>query len=200
MQLCDDSALSDPVAAARMSYKSITSYQVTLRSKGHRFFEEIRYFYKSGMIKMEFIKPFPGMILIYNPARKEVRLKPLKVAGHVISFSPDNPMIRSSAGHRVDESDIGSLLDAVAMLKANGETCVSGTQYLPPGRDTLQVKITGSRSFSFRGVHQYNLWLDRETCLPLRVVSYDLKGELIEDLLLDDLRTDPDLPDDLFRL
>jgi hypothetical protein len=34
----------------------------------------------------------------------------------------------------------------------------------------------------------------------MKVVSYDLKGGIIEDLLLDDLRTDIELPDELFHL
>lgn len=199
MQQFDIDAAGDPVAAARMTYETITSYQVTLRSKGHRFSEEILYFYKAGYIRMEFVRPFPGTILTYNPAKKEVRVKLLRMSGHIITLSPDNRMVRSSAGHRVDESDIGSLLGVVSTLQSNGETCVSGTQYLS-GREALQVRIRGNRSFTFRGIHQYALWLDRKTYLPLKVVSYDLRGEPIEDLLLDDLRTDIELPDELFHL
>ena len=148
---------------------------------------------------MEFIKPFSGMILTYNPAKKEVRLKPLRMAGRIVSLSPDNPMVRSSAGHKVDESDIGSLLGVIATLQTNGETCISGTQCLS-GNDTLQMKITGNDSFTFRGIHQYDLWLDKKTCLPMKAVSYGLKGELIEELFLDNLIIDIVLPDEFFCL
>lgn len=196
---CISENTGDPISFARKKYDAITAYQVTLRSRGLHFSEEIRYFYKAGFIKMEFIRPFPGIILIYNPVQKEVRLKPLKIAGRIMSLSPDNPLIRSSAGHRIDESDIGSLLKAIATLQSHGETFISGTQCIS-GQQVLQIRITGSGSFAFRGIHQYDLWLDNNTYLPIKAVSYYPNGDLIEELFLDDLITDPELPDELFCL
>jgi outer membrane lipoprotein-sorting protein len=62
------------------------------------------------------------------------------------------------------------------------------------------VRIAGKGSFTFREIHRYDIWFDKKTYLPLKVVSYNLRGELIEELSLDDLKTDLDLPDKLFCL
>jgi hypothetical protein len=189
----------NPVAISRRIYETIVSYQVTLRSRGSNFSEEIRYYYKSGCIRMEFIQPFRGAVLTYDPTRKEVRLKPLRMLNRVISLSPDSHVIQSSAGHRIDESDIGSLLRAVARLQANGRTCVAGEKFLS-AREIIFVRVTGNDAAAVCGVHSYDLWLDKGSYLPLKVVSYDLKDGLIEEVIMDDLKTDVDLADCLFHL
>jgi hypothetical protein len=189
----------NPLAIALRNYGSITTYQVTLRSKSHNSSEEIRYFYKSAYIRMEFIQPLPGVILTYDPIKKQVRLRPFRFTDHVVTLRPDNEIIRSSAGHRVDESDIGSLLGIVAKLQANGKTYIMGDESLS-GRQTVLVKVTGIEDFTVCGIHQYDLWLDKMTYLPLKIVSYDLRDGIIEEVLMDDLEIDIDLPDSLFYL
>ena len=189
----------DPVAIALRNYRNITTYQVTLRSKSHNFFEEIRYYYKSAHIRMEFIRPWCGAILTYNPINKEVRLKPFGLLSHVLTLSPDNSMLKSSAGHKVNESDIGSLIEIVANLQSSGKTDIIGDEDLS-GRGAVLVRVTGTGDFTVCGIHRYDLWLDKITYLPLKIVSYDLREEVIEEVLMDDLEIDLDLPDSLFHL
>lgn len=189
----------NPVAIALRNYRSITTYKVTLRSKSHSCIEEIRYYYKSGHIRMEFIKPLSGVVLIYNPVKKEVSLKPFKFTDYVVTLSPDNNMILSSAGHRVDESDIGSFLGIVAKLQTNGKTFITGYESLS-GRQTLFVRVTGNGDFTVRGIHRHDLWLDKMTYLPLKIVSYDIHEGVTEEVLMDDLEIDLDLPDSLFQI
>jgi MucB/RseB N-terminal domain len=189
----------NPVAIALRNYRNITTYQVTLRSKSKNSIEEIRYYYKSAYIRMEFIKPVPGVVLIYNPVKKEVRLRTFSFINHVVTLSPDNEMIQSSAGHKVNESDIGSLLGIVEKLQSNGKTCIMGDESLS-GRHTLLVRVTGIEDFIICGIHRYDLWLDKTTYLPLKIVSYDLREEVIEEVLMDDLEIDLELPDNLFNL
>jgi hypothetical protein len=189
----------NPVAIALRNYRNITTYQVTLRSKSHNSFEEIRYYYKSAYIRMEFIRPLPGVVLTYDPIKREVRLRPFRFIDHVVTLSPDNDMIQSSAGHKVDESDIGSLLGIVAKLQSDGKTYIIGDESLS-GRQTVLVRVTGTGDFAVCGVHQYDLWLDKMTYLPLKIVSYDIREEVIEEVLMDDLEVDIDLPDNLFQL
>ena len=199
MHLVSEGNPDDPVAAALRNYGNITTYQVTLRSKSHNSFEEIRYYYKSAHIRMEFIKPIPGAVLIYDPDKKEVGLRPFRFTDHVLTLSPDNIIIQSSAGHRVDESDIGSLLRIVAKLQSKGETNILGEESLS-GRQTVMVRVAGIGDFTVFGVHRYDLWLERTTYLPLKIVSYDLRVEVIEEVLMDDLEINIVLPDNLFQL
>lgn len=160
MPLVSTDEQDNPVAVALRNYRNIKTYQVTLRSKSHDSLEEIRYFYKSVCIRMEFIRPLPGLILTYNPVKREVRLGPFSFADHVVTLSPDNEIIQSSAGHKVDESDIGSLLGIVAKLQSSGKTYIMGEESLS-GRQTVLVRVTGIGDFTVCGIHRYDLWIDK---------------------------------------
>jgi outer membrane lipoprotein-sorting protein len=189
----------NPIDIALKNYERVTTYRVTLRSKSGRSAEEIRYYFKSGHVRMEFIKPFRGAVLLYDPNRNEVRLKPFGTTNLALPLSPDSDMIRSAAGHGVAKSDIGSLLKVAAELRSDGTTHVIGEEIIA-GRRALLVRVTGNEHVSIAGVHEYALWLDGETYLPLKAVAYDLSGKCREEVLMDDLETNIDLPDDLFSL
>jgi outer membrane lipoprotein-sorting protein len=189
----------NPIDIALKNFERITTYRVTLRSKSGRSAEVIRYYFKSGHVRMEFISPFRGAVLIYNPTKNEVLLKPLRITNRVVALSPENKLIRSAAGHGVARSDIGSLLKVAEELRSGGTTDIFGTEIIA-GRRALCVRVTGSEHAAVSGIHEYTFWLDEETCLPLKVVAYDLSGTCREEVLMDDLETNIDLPDELFSL
>jgi negative regulator of sigma E activity len=57
-----------------------------------------------------------------------------------------------------------------------------------------QLTVTGEHGFVVAGVGQYRLWLDLTIGLPVKVVSADSHGQVIETVFMDDLRIDvPDL-------
>jgi len=87
----------------------------------------------------------------------------------------------------------------VVKLQSNGETSILGDESLS-GRQTVLVRVTGIGDFTVCGIHQYDLWLDKKTYLPLKIVAYDLCEGVIEEVLMDDLEIDIDLPDDFFHL
>jgi hypothetical protein len=53
--------------------------------------------------------------------------------------------------------------------------------------------ILGKDGILVDEVHRYVLWIDKELKLPRAVESYDSTDKLIEGLLLDDLKVDPEL-------
>src|SRR5574340_540810 len=97
---------ADPLDAALESYGHVASYRVTLRSRSGSSSETIRYFFKKpGFVRMEFMEPHKGAILVYNPEKKIVRLRPFGFLRPVVlTLSPDSRLITSSKGHRVDAS------------------------------------------------------------------------------------------------
>ena len=187
----------DPIDAAIESYKDVVSYQVTLRSTT----EEIKYYYKKpGLIRIDFISPHRGAVLVFDPFKKEVKLRPFSfLKFFVLTFSPDNGLIKSSKGHRIDESDIGTLLREVKKLQTHGEGKVLADETIS-GKLAVPVSIEGQGHFIVGNVHKYLLWLDKETFLPLKASSYSLKGELIEEVVMDDLQLNPEFTDNFFEL
>ncbi|MEW6109573.1 MAG: DUF1571 domain-containing protein [Nitrospirota bacterium] len=195
------SAVHEPISTAIENYKNVESYSVTLRSRGNDSSEEIKYYYKRpGFVRMEFIKPHKGAVLVYSPYKKEVRLRPFGfLKPFVLTLNPDNNLIKSSRGHTVDESDIGSLLRTVKKLQADGKTEVAGEEAVG-NKPAMLVRVEGNPDFVVDGIHRYLLWLDKKTFLPLKVSAYDLKGYLVEEVLMDDLDIGIAITESFFEL
>jgi outer membrane lipoprotein-sorting protein len=194
-------AAADPVTAALERFTAVKTYQVTLRSTSGGEREIIRYYYKKpGFIRMEFKSPHRGAVLVYDPKKKKVRIRPFgMMEPFVLTLDPDNRLVRSSQGHCVDESDLGALLRRVLMLKEKGTAVTDGKEILK-GRAAMRVVITGREGMAVDGIHRYRLWLDAASRLPLKVVAYAASGEVLEEVLMDDLAVDVPLPERLFEL
>lgn len=193
-------ALSDPISGALMRWNELNTYTVTLKSgEDGNYSEIIRYFYKKpGFIRMEFEKPYKGAVLVYKPRQKKVKIRLSGLLrSFTFTFSPDNSIVKSSKGHRVDESDMGSLLKMVKKLQNNGELRILGDEIVG-GREVVQVVIEGNGDHSVDGAHSYHLWLDKTAGLPIKVMAFDITGALVEQVLMDDLKVDMELKDDIF--
>ncbi|MGC2049379.1 MAG: DUF1571 domain-containing protein [Gallionella sp.] len=190
----------DPLAAAIEQYQTVKSYRVTIRSLHDDSKEHIRYYYrKPGFVRMEFIRPHAGAVLVYNPSTQRVRLWPFG-AGRFpeLNLSPGNLLIRSSRGQHVDRSDVGALFENVRTLQQGGNTEVSGEEHMD-GRMVVHLVVTGTGSAAVAGVHSYELWLDTATRFPARVISRDQQDAIIETVMMEGLEINVALPDALFN-
>lgn len=192
--------LADPITAAIERYRTVESYQVTLRASGSdNAVEVIRYYYqRPGFVRMEFVQPHKGAVLIYNPQSRDVRLWPFGYRRFPsLTLSPGNPLIRSRHGKRVDRSDVGALFDNVRALQQKGDTAILGEE--PLGKwQTVHVLVAGRDDHTVGSVHRYHLWLERATLFPLKVVSRNRSDELIESVLMDDVEINIRFPDGFF--
>jgi outer membrane lipoprotein-sorting protein len=190
----------DPVAEALARVDSLSGYRLTLRSQGSGGEEIIHYSYRSpGDVRMDMETPYRGAVLIYRHDTGRVQLWPFGSPGRrpALSLRPTNRMVRSSQGHRVDQSDVGTLLRNVQRLQHHGST-----RRLEPvtheGRPVQHVVVEAEPGRTVHEVARYDLWLDDETLFPLRVASYDRRGQRMESVLLEDVQLDPDFPTDHF--
>ena len=82
----------DPLTGAIEHYQTVESYRVTIRSFHSGGDENIHYYYKKpGFVRMEFVHPHAGAVLVYNPNTRRVRLRPFGT-GHFpeLELSPGN--------------------------------------------------------------------------------------------------------------
>jgi outer membrane lipoprotein-sorting protein len=192
--------LRAPLAEAIAHYQTLESYRVVIHSFHGDGEEYIRYYYKRpGYVRMEFIKPHAGALLIYSPSTGRVRLWPFGY-GHFpeLNLSPRNPLIRSPRGQYVNHSDVGALFENTALLQQKGRTEVLGTEILN-GRPVVHMITTGADNVAIDGVHRIEMWLDTTTGFPVRVVSSDRQGAMIETVTMDALELNPSVPDRLFN-
>lgn len=191
---------ADPLAIAIEHYQTVESYRVTIHSTHADGEEFIRYYYqKPGFVRMEFIRPHAGALLVYNPYTQRVRLWPFG-AGHFpeLNLSPGNPLIRSSRGQRVDLSDVGTRFENVRTLQQNGNIEVLGEEIMG-GRTVLHLIVTGAGNFVIAGVHRHELWLDTESQFPVKGISRDIHDAIMETVTMEVLEINKTLPKALFN-
>jgi len=201
LSLASAPSSGDPLDIALARYRAVASYRVTLHSRSDDSVEIIRYFFKRpGFVRMEFVKPHKGAVLVYNPVKKEAKLKPFGlIKPLVLTLGPDNPLITSARGHRVDASDIGALLEAARALRAQGK--IGSREAIGDGRKRVVVDVEGDAGVVVAGsIHRCVLWLDAESFLPVRTITYEASGALVEDVTLEGLEVNIALPDELFEL
>lgn len=190
----------DPVSKAVESYAKVDTYRVTLdsRSEGKR--EEIRYFFKKpGYIRMEFIEPHNGAVLVYDPVEKDVKLRPFpSIRSFVMDLTPESFILKSARGHTLDKSDIGALLENVSRLAKSGSVTIEG-EGKAGDRDARIVVVDGG-GLESEGITKYRLWLDRDSYLPLKVEAYGPGGEPVEEVLMNDLEVNVRFPPGLFSI
>lgn len=190
----------DPLADAIEHYRTVESYRVTIRSTHAGGEEYLRYFYKKpGFVRMEFIRPHDGALLIYSPDTRRVRVWPFG-AGHFpeLSLSPGNPLIHSFGGMRVDQSDVGVLFENIRILREGGNTEILGEERVN-GRMAVHFVVTGAGGIEVAHVHRSELWLDAASLFPVKVISRDLQNVIIESVMMEDLEINATLPEMLFN-
>jgi len=176
-------------------FQAITSYSTTMRSYGEAE-QIINYSYqKPGYVRMDFVKPHNGAVLVYRPDTGKVQLRPFGfIKSLTLTMKPTAKLVRSPSGHRVDESDIGVLLENARELAQRGSLKVLSEEDTEQ-TEMVVLEITGEEGVLVDGVHRYVLWIDKKLKLPRKVESYDIDNQLIEGLHLEDLTINPELAD-----
>ena len=189
-----------PLDDAIEHFRSVETYQVILHSSRADGEHRIRYAYrKTGFVRMEFIRPHAGTVLVYSPHTQRVRVWPFG-AGRFpeLSLSPHNSLIRGEGGQTVDNSDVGALFENVRTLLEQGRAEVRGEARMA-GRSALHLVVTGAPGIAVAGVHRYELWLDTASQFPLKVISRNQADVVIETVMMDALEINVPLPETLFN-
>jgi hypothetical protein len=189
------SGASDPLQSAIEHYQQVGSYQMKVQTRSGSNTDVMLYsFRKPGYVRVDFEKPFKGAVLIYDPTKKQAKLWPFGYqSSPTFTLDPDNRLIKSASGQRIDRSDIGSLFQNIKMLESKGSTRVIGTESMG-GKNVMHFLIEGNDGFSLGEIHQYQLWLDPATGFPVKAASYNVRGRLLEEVEMSNLLVGPDFP------
>ncbi|WP_145600042.1 DUF1571 domain-containing protein [Yersinia frederiksenii] len=191
---------NDPISAALHHFEQIESYQVSVHSRSVQGdLTVIRYSYrKPGYVRMDFTEPHNGAALVYDPSSGKVRLWPFGVNSlPVLSLSPTNSLIRDKNGHRVDQSDMGTLLSHIRSLQQGGETSILGDEVLEQ-QSVLHLSVTGPVGVTVDNVHRYDVWLEKSQNFPVKVVSYGADGHQLETVVMDAMIINLHFPEHFF--
>lgn len=182
-----DATPTDPIDMAQQRFEQIASYQLEIHSQSTQGGNtRMRYSYrKPGWVRMDFSEPHRGAVLIYDPDKGKVRVWPFGIGTlPVVSLLPGNSLLQDSNGHRVDQSDVGTLLRNIHHLQQAGQTTVFGEEILA-GQTLMHVSVVGAAGMTVGKVHRYEVWLEGSPGFPTKVISYTADDGLLETVVMD---------------
>lgn len=155
-------------------------------------------FKKPNHIRLDFEAPYPGMILVYPDEDGKAVVKPGGWAGFLrLHLAPDSALLRASAGQRVDQTDMGLLIQNISHSvtdRRRGEVKLSDED----GRVVIEVL---AEDHFLAGISTlYRFYVDAKLSLPVEVQELTPDGVFKREVFFRDLRTSISISDGFFRI
>jgi len=193
--------LIDRITAA---YAQVRDYRMRVHSvarEGDAPPEETRllyWFQRPDRFRMEFLQSHQGLVLVFPYRDGRVRVRPGGLLRFLkISLDPASASLEVSPGQRVDQTDLGRLVQNIArsLAQARPETlALSGTG------DHVIAEVEAENHFLPGVTTRYQIWVDRRLWLPTRVREEVPSRQWAREVSFEDLELNPGLPESLFRL
>ena len=192
------------VERMRSAYSLVTDYRADMEVRtfgSHGSFETDRFVYsfrKPKMIRLDFISPHPGFIIVYPDENGKAVVRPSGFAQFLtLHLSPDNPLLKVTAGQSIDKTDIGLLIDHISRsLGAEGR----GPAMVSDEKGLLRIRVLALNHFRRDVVTLYDFGIDKGLWLPVEVKEMTPEGDLKRTVSFHNLKTNAGIPESLFRL
>jgi outer membrane lipoprotein-sorting protein len=155
-------------------------------------------FKKPNHIRIDLETPHPGMVLIYPDEDGKVVVEPFGWARFLrLHLSPDSGLLVTSAGQRIDQTDLGLLVRNIAHSltdRRRGELMVSGEGGL------LCLEVVAENHFRPNVLTRYRFLIDEKRWLPVEVQERTPEGVLLREVIFRNLRTSISIPETFFQI
>jgi outer membrane lipoprotein-sorting protein len=136
------------------------------------------YFKRKKRIRVDFSHPYSSLTIFYSDGEKEATVVPFRsIPSLRFRFSIDNPMIKTLAGQRIDQTDMGYFIDFMSkniqrVKQREDEFYEDGEQvtFLFWAKDYIEEKSN----------EKYRVSISKKHWLPIRIERYSLEGMPLE--------------------
>lgn len=196
--------IADLMAKMKSAYSQVDNYQteteVTVYREG-QVTETERFLYtfkKPNHVRLDMESPYPGMILAYPDKNGKVIAKPAGLAGFLkLHLSPDNALLMTAAGQRIDQTDLGRLIHNISLSisdQRQGELKV----YEKDGLVLIEVLAEDHFLAGVSTLYQFSV--DKTNWLPVEVKEFTPERTLKRKVMFKNLKTSISIPDSFFRI
>ena len=154
------------------------------------------YFKREKRIRVDFSHPYSSLTIYYSDGDKEATVKPFRFMPTVkFRFSIDNPMLKTHAGQRIDQTDMAYFVDFMSknlrrIQQGEEEFYEDGEQviFFFWAKDYIEEKVD----------EKYRISISKRHWLPIRIERYSLGGRLLEKTEIKNYVINTHLEDKLF--
>jgi hypothetical protein len=193
----------DIVARMAAAYAKIESYQTDMEVKEYKKGKlvETKHFLftfkKPNQLRIDMKSPKPGTVLLYPDEDGKVILQLGGWSKFVkLHLAPDNAMLASGAGQRIDQSDFGLLIRNIRHSLTDHR---HGEISLPNSENRAIIEVLADDHFLPNVQTGYRFVIDKTRWLPLEVDESTANGLPRRKLFFKELKTPITVKEDFFK-
>jgi outer membrane lipoprotein-sorting protein len=184
------------------AYEKVKDYRVlvkvvTAENGGNRTEEFIYTFKKPNHIRIDFLTPQPGTILIYPDKENKVSVRPWGWSFLDLHLSPDSFLLANPSGQRIDQTDFGLLIKNIGRSMDGGRR--GPLEILDEARD-IRIRVLAEDHFRAGKITKYQFIIDKNTYLPAEVEQWTPEGVFERKISFRNLEININVPDSFFHL
>jgi outer membrane lipoprotein-sorting protein len=155
------------------------------------------YFKRKKKIRVDFSYPYSSLTILYQDGDQEATVIPLRFMPAVrFRFSLDNSMIKTHAGQRIDQTDIGYFLDF--MLK-NLKNVKQGEDEFYEDGGQVTFLFWAKDYIEEKSDEKYRISISKKHWLPIRIERYSLGDRPLEKTEIKNYAINTQLKDKFFN-
>ena len=154
-------------------------------------------FKKPKWIRLDFVSPHPGMILIYPDRNGKVLMKPQGLLSMLtLHLMLEDPLLETPSGQQMNQTDLGLLIKNIRHSVTDQRR---GPVSLSEDKDTIRIQVLADDHFREGVETRYQFLISKQLWLPVEVGESTTNGVQEGRIIFRNLRTNINVPDDLFQ-
>jgi outer membrane lipoprotein-sorting protein len=136
------------------------------------------YFKKKKRIRVDFSHPYSSLTIFYNDGDKEATVIPFRFMSALkFRLSVENPMIKTLAGQRIDQTDMGYFVD---FMSKNLKRIKQGEDAFDEDGEQVKFLFWAKDYIEEKSEEKYRISISKKHWLPIRIERYNLEDRPLE--------------------
>jgi outer membrane lipoprotein-sorting protein len=155
-------------------------------------------FKKPNRIRLDFESPHPGLTLSYPDPKGRAVVRPSAwIPLFKLPLALDNSLLLDSSGQRVDQTDLGSLIQYIERSLTDQRRGPAG---ITNENGLVRIQVLADNPFRSGTVTRYRFFIDTTLFLPVKVEESTPEGRLQRRIIFENLSIDTGVADGFFQL
>jgi len=169
-------------------------YQNGVEDQSYRF---KFYFKREKRIRIDFSHPYPSLTIFYKDRDKEATVMPFRFIPTLkFRISIDNPLIKTLAGQRVDQTDMGYFVD---FMSKNLKRIKQGEDEFSEDGEQVKFLFWAKDYIEEKTDEKYRISISKRHWLPVRIERYSLEDRPLEKTWIKNYIINAQLEEELFN-
>jgi len=168
-------------------------YQDGVEDQRHRF---KFYFKRAKRIRVDFSHPYPSLTIFYQDDDSKATVIPFRFLPSLkFQFSIDNPLLKTLAGQRINQTDMGYFIEFLA--KNLGKIKQGRDEFHEDG-EQIKFLFWAMDYIHEKNPEKYQIYISKRNWLPIRIERFNLEDKPLEATFIKNYTINTHLEDKLF--